>query len=40
MTIEQVLDDYPDLERDDVPAALEFGALTEGHRRTYPFDFA
>ncbi|MGH3965389.1 MAG: DUF433 domain-containing protein [Pseudonocardiaceae bacterium] len=27
MTIEEVLADYPDLERDDLLAALEFGAL-------------
>jgi uncharacterized protein (DUF433 family) len=26
MTIDEVLDDYPDLERDDLLAALEFGA--------------
>lgn len=27
ITIDEVLDDYPDLERDDLLAALEFGAL-------------
>lgn len=27
MTHEEVLEDYPDLERDDILAALEFGAL-------------
>lgn len=32
MTIEDVLDDYSDLERDDLLAALEFGALTSGSR--------
>lgn len=32
MTIEDVLDDYSDLERDDLLAALEFGALTSGNR--------
>jgi uncharacterized protein (DUF433 family) len=32
MTIEEVLDDYPDLERDDLLAALEFGAKTAGMR--------
>jgi uncharacterized protein (DUF433 family) len=33
MTIEQIIADYPDLERDDLLAALEFGALaTGGHR--------
>lgn len=33
MTIEEILEDYPDLERDDVLAALEFGAKTAGMRR-------
>lgn len=33
MTIDEILDDYPDLERDDVLAALEFGAKTAGSRR-------
>ena len=33
MTIEDVLADYPDLERDDVLAALEYGALATSHRR-------
>lgn len=32
MTIADVLADYPDLERDDLLAALEFGALTSGNR--------
>lgn len=32
MTIADVLEDYPDLERDDLLAALEFGALTSGNR--------
>jgi len=36
MTIEEVLADYPDLERDDLLAALEFGALAAGHRRVVP----
>ena len=36
MAIDDVLDDYPDLERDDLFAALEFGALTAGHSRTIP----
>jgi uncharacterized protein (DUF433 family) len=31
MTIDEVLEDYPDLERDDLLAALEFGALTSGN---------
>lgn len=33
MTIEEVLEDYQDLERDDVLAALEYGALVAGMRR-------
>jgi uncharacterized protein (DUF433 family) len=33
MTVEDVLADYPDLERDDVLAALEYGALAVGNRR-------
>jgi uncharacterized protein (DUF433 family) len=33
MTIDEVLADYADLERDDLLAALEFGALTSGQRR-------
>jgi uncharacterized protein (DUF433 family) len=32
MTIDEVLEDHPDLERDDLLAALEFGALTAGNR--------
>jgi len=39
MTFEEVLDDYEDLERDDLLAALEYGALTvSGHR--LPLDAA
>lgn len=30
MSVDDVLADYPDLDRDDVLAALEFGALTAG----------
>lgn len=30
MTFEEILDDYEDLERDDLLAALEYGALTVG----------
>lgn len=40
MTIEEVLADYPDLERDDLLAALEFGALTAGRRRVVPLSAA
>lgn len=36
MTIEDVLADYPDLERDDLLAALELGALTAGGQRLVP----
>ena len=32
MTIEDVVEDYPDLERDDLLAALEFGALVARSR--------
>jgi len=40
MTIEEVLDDHSDLERDDLLAALEFGALTSGMRRVVPLGAA
>jgi uncharacterized protein (DUF433 family) len=40
MTIDEVLEDYPDLERDDVLAALEFGALAAGRSRTVPLGAA
>ncbi|MGH3788749.1 MAG: DUF433 domain-containing protein [Pseudonocardiaceae bacterium] len=40
MTIEEVLADYPDLERDDLLAALEFGALASGRRRVIPLGAA
>jgi len=33
MTVEDVLADCPDRERDDVLAALEYGALAVGNRR-------
>jgi len=33
MLVEEILSDYEDLERDDLLAALEFGALTAGGRR-------
>jgi uncharacterized protein (DUF433 family) len=32
MTLDEVLADYPDLERDDILAALEFGARAAGRR--------
>lgn len=40
MTIHDILADYPDLEHDDVLAALEFGALATGQRRVLPFNAA
>lgn len=36
MTIEEIIEDHPDLERDDLLAALEFGALASGQRRVVP----
>jgi uncharacterized protein (DUF433 family) len=40
MTIEEIIDDHPDLERDDLLAALEFGALVAGQRRVVPLGAA
>jgi len=40
MTIEEIIEDHPDLERDDLLAALEFGALVSGQRRVVPLDAA
>jgi uncharacterized protein (DUF433 family) len=40
MTIDEVLDDYPDLEREDLLAALELGALAAGRSRTVPLGAA
>lgn len=40
MTFEEVLGDYPDLERDDLLAALEFGALAAGRGRVVPLSTA
>ena len=36
MTIEEILCDYPELERDDLLAALEWAALSTGMHRTVP----
>jgi uncharacterized protein (DUF433 family) len=33
MTIEEIIESHPDLERDDPLAALEFGALVSAQRR-------
>lgn len=40
MTIEEILKDYTELERDDLLAALEFGALAAGNRRVTPLGAA
>lgn len=40
MTIEEIIDDHPDLEREDLLAALEFAVLASGMRRTVPLDAA
>jgi uncharacterized protein (DUF433 family) len=40
MTIEEILVDYPDLERDDVLAALEYAVLTLGLGRAIPLGAA
>ena len=40
MSVEEVLADYPDLERDDVLAALEFAALTAGGQAVGPLGAA
>ena len=40
MSVEEVLDDYPDLEQDDVLAALEFAAVTVGRQRVVPLGAA
>jgi uncharacterized protein (DUF433 family) len=40
MTIEDVVDDYPDLDREDLLAALELGALATGRHQVVPFDAA
>ena len=37
MSIEEIVEDHPDLERDDLLAALEFGALAASQRRVVPF---
>lgn len=40
MSIEEIIEDHPDLERDDLLAALEFGALAAGQRRVVPLGAA
>ncbi len=36
MTVDEVLEDYADLERDDVLAALEYAAVAVGRQRVVP----
>ena len=40
MTFEELLDDYPDLENEDLLAVLEFAALTIGGQRVVPLGAA
>jgi len=40
MTIDEILADHPDLARDDLLAALKFGALAAGHHRVIPLGAA
>ena len=40
MTIEEILEDLPDLGREDLLAALELGALASGMRRAVPLGAA
>jgi uncharacterized protein (DUF433 family) len=40
MSMDEVLADYPDLERDDLLAALEYGALAASRSRVVPLGAA
>ena len=40
MSIEEIIEGYPDLDREDLLAALEFGALASGMRRVVPLGAA
>ena len=40
MTIDEIIEDHADLERDDLLAALEFAALATGMRRVVPLGAA
>jgi len=40
MSVAELVVNYPDLERDDVLAALEFGALAAGRQRVVPLGAA
>nr|MBA3294676.1 DUF433 domain-containing protein [Geodermatophilaceae bacterium] len=39
-TIDDIIADHPDLDRDDILAALEFGAVASGMRRVVPLGAA
>jgi uncharacterized protein (DUF433 family) len=38
MTLDEILDDYPVLEREDVLAALEFAAVSAGNQQAVLFE--
>lgn len=40
MTLDEVLEDYPSLQHEDLLAALEYGALAVGHGATVPLGAA
>lgn len=40
MTIDEIIADYPDLEPDDLLAAIEFGAVTAGGHHVGPLTAA
>lgn len=40
MTTDEIIADYTDLDRDDILAALEFGAVASGLRRVVPLGAA
>ena len=37
MSFDDIIDDYPILERDDVVAALEYGSALTGNQQVVPF---
>jgi uncharacterized protein (DUF433 family) len=39
-SFDEILDDYPDLERDDLLASLEYGAMASGGRTVTPVSAA
>ncbi|WP_405167567.1 DUF433 domain-containing protein [Nocardia sp. NBC_01499] len=40
MSMDEILADYPDLEVDDILAALEYAAIVTAQRTTIPFNAA